>query len=480
MFPKTGYKHANHQRKKTADNMQPRKLTPEQRSHYMAAIYSCLTYHNAPYLAPLLVKLTPLSLPGLGTLASDARGHVFIDFDFLQREEIGVEDFGRLLQHESWHVINGHSLISDYSASYDETQVNIAMDLEINQHIPHIKKGWTGKASCLPKVGIFSAFPEHLTWRQYLEMLNKKRNSASSIKEKTHGKLNTCGRTKISEDLLKVAKKLDPGFEEGSMEQTAAFREVAVRLNDYAKQNPAWGQSHLELVGWANQLLAPSIVPWKRRLSRVLGTKIGDSRPRFDYTWRKPSRRQSYGVGKPYYPAFRDDKSFEPNIVIGIDVSGSMLAGNTLNHVAGEIDAILHAHTISSAYAFFVDVETEELQQADKGAKIIQAGNTSLMKFSHVKSIFKYLYSGGGTDMSKALIAASELKGKLRPDIFILVTDCETPWLTEEPAGLKRVENIILAVNIDISPTDSSEAVCNRYQIPQWLSKAVIPIPAEE
>ena len=82
--------------------------------------------------------------------------------------------------------------------------------------------------------------------------------------------------------------------------------------------------------------------------------------------------------------------------------------------------------------------------------------------------------------MRKALIAASELRGKLHPDIFILVTDCETPWLEEEPAGLKRVEIIILAVNIDISPTDSSEAVCNRYQIPQWLSKAVIPIPAEE
>lgn len=37
-------------------------------------------------------------------------------------------------------------------------------------------------------------------------MLAKKPNSASSTKEKTHGKLNTCGRTKISEDLLEVAQ----------------------------------------------------------------------------------------------------------------------------------------------------------------------------------------------------------------------------------------------------------------------------------
>ena len=81
--------------------------------------------------------------------------------------------------------------------------------------------------------------------------------------------------------------------------------------------------------------------------------------------------------------------------------------------------------------------------------------------------------------MRKALKAASELRGKLRPNIFILITDCETPWLEEEPAGLKRVETILLAVNTNISSITSSQEVCRQFNIPEWLSKAVIPIPAE-
>lgn len=621
--------------------MQPRALTEEQRMQYMDALYSCISYSNAPYLAPILVWLKPLSVPGLGTLASDAQGHVFIDFDFLESENIGMEDLGRLVQHEAWHVAYGHNQLSDlYDPHYDPGLVTIAMDLVVNQHIPHIEEGWTGKTAVLPGKGDFSDLPEHLTWRKYLKKIGEwhplvplsgdkeeeeskqgkkkdkekkpgspqeenpdkeddtdqdsdadsskkdsdqdsdgdssKKDSdqdkdqsnseektekdpsgegedqgddqegdspsedpsgtgkgkdqegedsetdqASPRKGKSHKKNSdgkgesssagkgtssskpqkrpndqpseggnggsgssgnqpvTCGRSKLTKELIEAAQELDPGFEEGSMEHVIAIRETAEQITKFAESNYRWGQSHRELIGWAEAQLAPSIVPWKRRLSRVLGTKIGNSRPRFDYTWRKPSRRQSCGVGKPYYPAFKGDTKFEPNIVIGIDVSGSMSRGNTIDHVTGEIDGILRSHTIRSAYAFFVDVQPGELQAADNTAKVIKSGKTSLVRFSRVKNIKQYLFSGGGTDMRKALKAASELRGKLRPNIFILITDCETPWLEEEPAGLKRVETILLAVNTNISSITSSQEVCRQFNIPEWLSKAVIPIPAE-
>lgn len=554
--------------------MQPKLLSPEQRNQYMDAVYSCLTFNNSPYLAPILVRLKPLSLPGLETLASDEKGHVFIDFDFLEKENVSLEDFGRLVQHEAWHVINKHENLSrEVKENHDDLKINIAMDLEINQHIPHIEEGWTGKTVCLPGLGSFKRIREHLTWRQYLEYLpdlpqlqmpggsgvskdesgdgehkssssrkkasgdDKEQSSSSnpqsgssseqspssndkeqtgdsngafgdeenqsgdsngasgddkeqsgSKKQQSQGsnyksggdQQKSCGRSQLTQEILDTAQKLDPGFEKDSIEQQAAIRDVAIRIKDYAKSNPAWGAAHKDTIGWADKHLAPSVVHWKIRLSRVLGTKIGDSRPRFNYTWRKPSRRHSYGVGKPYYPAFRGDKTFEPNIVIGIDVSGSMSMGKTLNHVAGEIDAILRSHMVKSAYAFFVDVETEELQEADRDAEIVRSGDTSLVKFSKVKSIFRYLYSGGGTDMRKALIAASELKGKFRPDIFILVTDCGTPWLEEKPEGLERVETIILAVNTSFSATTSSAEVCRDYHIPEWLNKGVIPVPAKK
>ena len=99
-------------KRKPREHMEPQKLTSDQRELYNYALYSCLSFQNAPYLAPILVRLKPLSLPGLKTLASDSKGHVFIDFDFLESNKVGIEDFGRVVQHEAWHVINMHSIVS--------------------------------------------------------------------------------------------------------------------------------------------------------------------------------------------------------------------------------------------------------------------------------------------------------------------------------------------------------------------------------
>ncbi len=49
--------------------MQPRKLTPEQHSQYMAALYSCLTYHNAPLSGAAIGAINAAEPAGLGNLS---------------------------------------------------------------------------------------------------------------------------------------------------------------------------------------------------------------------------------------------------------------------------------------------------------------------------------------------------------------------------------------------------------------------------
>ncbi len=157
---------------------------------------------------------------------------------------------------------------------------------------------------------------------------------------------------------------------------------------------------------WAEVLLTPS-VNWRQRLSHRMSVALQHGLgSRIDYSFQRPSRRQS--VYHPILtPSLRGDQT--ARIAIVVDTSGSMHE-ELLRRALGEVAAVLRIFrypvTIipcdTVAYApVKVLAETEAYQ-------------------------LRNLAGGGGTDMRTGITTALALKP--RPDSVLVLTDGFTPY----------------------------------------------------
>jgi predicted metal-dependent peptidase len=182
-----------------------------------------------------------------------------------------------------------------------------------------------------------------------------------------------------------------------------------------------------ELLRWANELLNPQI-DWKRELAGMMRSSLATVLGRKDYTYARPSRRQSsMAIHDPEFilPSMR--KPAPPTIAIIIDTSGSV-QDKEITEFLSEVDGIASANGIAPGITVIpCDAQVGEIQKI-----------RSISGIANIK-----LSGGGGTDLRVGIAAAESLKPQ--PKIVIVLTDGYTPW----PESIdSHIEKLIICCSL--------------------------------
>jgi len=181
-------------------------------------------------------------------------------------------------------------------------------------------------------------------------------------------------------------------------------RKTAEAIKDFVKSRGTVA-GHWER--WADEVVSPK-VSWQKELSANVRNAVAYQRGMIDYTYRRPSRRQSI------FPRIVQPSMVAPvpRLAVIVDTSYSMRDEQT-SQALGEIKGILKSIGCSEAIPVLsCDAEVHNAQ------KVFSAKQVSLT-------------GGGGTDMGIGMEACAALRPK--PDIVICLTDMLTPWPSEAP-----------------------------------------------
>lgn len=189
---------------------------------------------------------------------------------------------------------------------------------------------------------------------------------------------------------------------------------------------------------WAEEITNPK-VHWTKELNAEVRNAIAWQRGMVDYTYRRPSRRQSA------FPEIVQPSMVAPtpNIAVVVDTSGSM-STKMLEQALGEIKGILKATGVGEGVSVLsVDAQVHISKKVFNASKV-------------------ELQGGGGTDMGKGIEAAAGMKP--RPDVVITLTDGYTPWPAEAPPFKSII--VIFAEDGDHG----------RWDTPDWSKVIYAPI----
>jgi predicted metal-dependent peptidase len=197
------------------------------------------------------------------------------------------------------------------------------------------------------------------------------------------------------------------------------------------------------LARWAEQYLDPKI-DWRRQLAVNLRRAIASVAGRRDYSYVRPSRRQSamdLAGSTVILPAMRQPAP--PRVAIVADTSGS-IRPDELNQFIAEISGMVRAVGISQGiYVIPCDATAHNVIQIKSQAAI---GNIEFV-------------GGGGTNMGAGIAAAAAINPT--PHIVVVLTDGYTPWPDGKPRG---VEYVIAAL------TDKS----TQSTVPSWIHTVIV------
>lgn len=192
------------------------------------------------------------------------------------------------------------------------------------------------------------------------------------------------------------------------LERRAVEEATAKTILEASQKNP--GSIPVEIVRAAEAVVERSKTPWQQVLAAHLHRAVERRRGLRDYTYARPSRRQSvhgWDAGSPVLPS-----TFDPviEVAVVVDTSGSMGQAE-MQAALVEVDGLLRA----SRNAVRVVSCDAEVQQAGKVTRVADAA--------------KLLKGGGGTDFRPAF---KHLE-KHRPAVTVVVTDGYGPAPTDAP-----------------------------------------------
>jgi len=379
-----------------------------------------------PYLAQVLFAMTVRAVPGLGTLAVDARWRLYYDPEAVA--DCSARELATLLLHETWHCLRDHHARAK-ALSVQGLKANIAQDAAINcaddfgtEKYPWPKK-FQGKV-VLPKN---FKLPDHLTWEEYYAQMPDfpcpacgGGNGEGHKSGKSHAP--TCpssGKPSVGQGNCGscAAPERQPWEEQiggtdgrerqedgvPQFEQDLIRRDVARQVQEAAKNR---GTVPAGLLRWAEELLSPQ-VDWRRELRACVRHGIGEIAGLADYTYRRPARRQS-ACPRVILPSLRQPI---PRIAVVVDTSGSMGSAE-LGHALAEVRGVLRASGVAEVRVLSCDAAVHQVQRV-WGRREIE------------------LLGGGGTDMVVGIEAAARLKPP--PGLVICISDGYTPWPAASP-----------------------------------------------
>ena len=375
-----------------------------------------------PYMASTIYAMVPVPREGLGTLGITKDARLFYDPTFC--ESIDDEFLGTILIHESMHLLQKHFdravakgvIGEDGKTGIVEQMIesirwNIAADCEINDDLVAAKLPFptTGPyVPCTPKK--FNLEDGNLA-EYYYDQLRDQDNKSSKGGKGKGGKV--CGLSKKEQPQCGsgAGNPLpDEGAQKGEgkgrtqMEIENVRRETAQAIK--AAEATQKGSVPAGMKRWADEILAPAKVDWRRRFSCRVRKCLGQRAGLIDFSYKRPSRRQA-GHGNIIFPSMVQPI---PTVGVIIDTSGSM-SETDMGHGLGQVRHLLGA------------------TRADVYLAVCDAAVHNLKKVRTVYEIKASLVGGGGTDMSPALEALE----KVGCDLIVGVSDCCAYWPDKPP-----------------------------------------------
>jgi predicted metal-dependent peptidase len=195
----------------------------------------------------------------------------------------------------------------------------------------------------------------------------------------------------------------------GETEKDLIRREVARQI---IQESTTRGNIPAGLRRWAEEKLKPK-VDYMKVIRDAVRFGIAQVSGKDDYTYRRPSRRQSV-FGNIIMPSMF---KYVPRIGICIDTSGSM-SDTMISQSVAEVSGVLRALNHKEVYVVSCDASASEAQ------KVVSAKQVELI-------------GGGGTDIGLGIAKLQEIKPKL--DLMIIFTDCYTPWPATPPDPTKVI-----------------------------------------
>lgn len=385
----------------------------------------------------------------------------------LQRDEVKY-----VVLHELLHYVrNHHGRFEDSSwfGTVSPVIANICMDIEINDVMKEDSKFIMGEGQTADKYG----FPEGKSFEYYIDLFmsqyNTKKGSEGTNKGQANGSNSNCpgtggsngddeeeqsqqqkskskgkGKPKESQDsgenesldklnqiqkewektkeLAKaLADKLDvdmnkDGDGSGSSSSAPSDSVLEKELNDLLKEMEDNARS--KGIGSKSSPFATKrrvkekVYDWKSLLKNIIVSKVSEkTRGRDKTTWQLPDYRMQACTRDIIFPRHYDEIK-KANIVVGIDVSGSM--GDLVNEMYARLKSIKRVSLIDTLTVVECDCEICNV----------------MMNFEPVQNEIKSV-SGGGTDMEQIPLWVEKMVSKDKmsePDLIVIMTDGYTNW----------------------------------------------------
>ena len=398
--------------------------TEEARLRIMAA--KIIAQSRWPYLSTLIFSLRIVETQDLPTLAVDAGWRMYYNPTFVLQQI--PEVLATMVLHEALHCVSKHSARFE-TLGRENTSHNIwnlAGDANINQILDDAKMPWGEfdpvRYESLAKYDVKSGMTTETT---FFTMLKYFEDNPSKNSNHTDCGGVTGGASRGYE----IPKSdLDNPSIKGDQQDVIRDR-VAQDVIKHSREK-GMGSVPGELLRWANDLLNPQI-DWKRELAGMMRSSLATVLGRKDYTYARPSRRQSsMAIHDPEFilPSMR--KPAPPTIAIIIDTSGSV-EEKEITEFLSEVDGIATANGIAQGITVIpCDSQIGEIQ------KIRSVSGIAGIKLS----------GGGGTDLRVGIAAAESLKPQ--PKIVIVLTDGYTPW----PDSIdSQIERLIICCSVSES-----------------------------
>lgn len=387
-------------------NAQPRPLTAEEREAFR--VVRLVAFQQMPYYAAGLFSLIPVAIPGYGTWAVDRWWRLYLDPALLVGESAWpVREAGGVLCHELNHLLRVHAdRATALPQPYRHDVWNLAADAEINDDLldagVELPEGVvTPDAIGCADHGLAEDYYEHLLDDQD-DLGDAGADASGGDGEPGCG--SGAGLAPVPGE-LPAAQAVDG--QTGVDEATGGLirRQIAEAVRDAAGSSR--GTVPAGLQRWANGVLTPPKVPWQRVLRSLNRRAVVEAAGRVQFTYTRPSRRQSPGL---ILPSMRGPKV---RVAIVLDTSSSMSNADLLAGLS-EIRGVLKSTGISGDHVTLLTCD---------------AANGTPQRIRRVDDVV--LTGGGGTDMRVGIAAADDLRPP--PHVTIVVSDGDTPWPTSAP-----------------------------------------------
>lgn len=430
-----------------------------------------------PYLTRAVMRLVPRWSDSCPTLGVDQYARLYLNADYVA--SLTVADLAlKIAGHELQHVLGLHSerLLGDRDKVVDGpnggtmfgTAANLYHDLAINSGLKSFvesaklyraQAGSTTIPFEVPSDGVYphqycdcngKQLPVGLISEEYAELLRfkskpmpvcyvvqgqkgkdgKDGTDGGSGKGDKKGKV-SCGSgggdTKQPWEDGDEPDPNDPESGASKAELDTIRQQVAIAAVE--QETRMRGTVPGDTKRWAESYLKPSKLPWRRLLRRAVRESVNRIAGRSDYTWSRVSRRSPEDV---VLPGMIDP---EPDIVVGLDTSGSM-GHKDLDAAFREIHSVLKTVGFRKVPMLVCDAAVHAVQMISDVREVKMVG-------------------GGGTDMRVLIAAAATLKRKL----LVLISDGYSPWTETPTPGMKVI--------VCLTQTGA------RNSIPDWITTVV-------